>query len=399
MTDFVKRVSKKLLKLSDEQIEQLFDAVTEENQILDSIFESLSTGLLICDEEFRLIYANKASERLFHFSSGFRFNEQKNSDLHVWELIHDKDVSDFLYACFLNQNCNICREFTLGISGESTRFIEVTLSPLVKKGKLEGSIISVIDITEKRHQETLLRRMEGLAGLTNLAASVAHEIKNPLGSISIHIQLIQKAVEKARKSDGKLPDEKFMEKYLSVVNEEIARLNGIVVDFLFAVRPVNPEFQLLNPNELLNQYIDFCRPELNENDIEVQFELMDNPPNLLLDSNLFRQVILNLVQNAQSAMPNGGTLWISSNVKNDSFILCISDNGHGMDEKTAARIFEPYYTTKVNGTGLGLTMAYKIIKEFAGDITVQSELGEGTLFRISLPVPQRERHLLEYNIS
>ena len=181
-----------------------------------------------------------------------------------------------------------------------------------------------------------------------------------------------------------------------LIQEEIDRLNGIVVDFLFAVRPVNAELRLLNPHEQLQQCLDFCMPELTEKQVEVQLDLMENPPDLMLDSKLFRQVVLNLVQNAEGAMPDGGILWFSTQVKNDRFLLNIADNGTGMDDKTASRIFEPYFTTKAAGTGLGLTMVYKIIKEFAGDIQVQSSLGEGTLFRISLPVPQRECRLLEY---
>ena len=96
-------------------------------------------------------------------------------------------------------------------------------------------------------------------------------------------------------------------------------------------------------------------------------------------------------------MPDGGRLWVNTLVKDGFFILNIADNGTGMDENTVSRIFEPYFTTKTTGTGLGLTMVYKIIKEFSGDIQVQSFLGEGTLFSISIPVPQREHRLLEYS--
>ena len=168
------------------------------------------------------------------------------------------------------------------------------------------------------------------------------------------------------------------------------------MDFLFAVRPINAEFQLMDPNELLTRYMDFCKPELEEKGIELQMNLEENPPKLLLDGKLFRQVVLNLVQNAEGAMTEGGQLRISSQIKNDKFIVSIADTGIGMDEKTAARIFEPYFTTKTTGTGLGLTMVYKIIKEFSGDIQVQSIWGEGSVFIITLPIPQREHKLLEY---
>lgn len=394
MTGLVKRVSRKISKLSDEQVEQLFDALTEENEVLDSIFESLSTGLVICDEDYRIMQSNKAAERFIPFT--VRPSDIRISEIPVWEAVGEQGVASFLEDSCRQQRSNICKEFSLETTGGSVRFIVVSLLPFVRRRKFAGIIITVDDITENRRQETLLRRMEGLASLTNLAANVAHEIKNPLGSISIHIQLLQKSIQKARTAGGGLPEEQFLEKYLNVVNEEIDRLNGIVVDFLFAVRPVNAELRLLNPHEQLQQCLDFCMPELTEKQVEVQLDLMENPPDLMLDSKLFRQVVLNLVQNAESAMPDGGILWFSTQVKNDRFLLNIADNGTGMDDKTASRIFEPYFTTKAAGTGLGLTMVYKIIKEFAGDIQVQSSLGEGTLFRISLPVPQRECRLLEY---
>ena len=116
----------------------------------------------------------------------------------------------------------------------------------------------------------------------------------------------------------------------------------------------------------------------------------------MLDPKLFRQVLNNLVQNSIAAMPSGGILWLSTAVKGEHFVLSIADSGTGMDEQTVSRIFEPYFTTKAQGTGLGLTMVYKIIKEFGGDISVKSFPGEGTVFTLSFPIPQKEKRLLEY---
>lgn len=116
----------------------------------------------------------------------------------------------------------------------------------------------------------------------------------------------------------------------------------------------------------------------------------------MLDVALFKQVIMNLAQNAVDAMKNGGILGIYTQVKNDHFIITVADTGEGMDEKTYNRIFEPYFTTKAKGTGLGLTMVYKIIKESAGEIDVRSFPGKGTVFTISLPVPQKDRRSLEF---
>jgi len=405
MRGFVKRVSQMVPKLSDTQVEQLLNAVSQENEMLDSIFESLSTGLVIVDEKWFILQNNKAAERYLPFK--IRPDDSRADTLPLWELIDDTEITDFFRKCYKDDKTNVCAEFTITTSGGSIRFITVTLTPFILQHRPSGTVVTVSDITEKRNQEVLLHRMESLAGLTNLAASVAHEIKNPLGAISIHIQLIQKALKKARAEGGMLPDPKFVENYLNVVNEEIDNLNKIVVDFLFAVRPVTANLALVNPDTLIQHFADFFKPQFTENHIELVIKMSKDTPRLLIDEKLFREVTVNIVQNALAAIQeriageNGqktqGQLIIETFVKNDTYYLKFTDNGIGMSEKTAAHIFEPYYTTKPNGTGLGMTMAYKIIKEFSGDIAVSSVLGQGTEITIKLPVPQTDTRLLTHD--
>ena len=391
MRGFVKRLTDKISKLTPEQIQRLFDVLNDEAELLDAVFESLSTGLIVCNPQWQPVMVNKTARR------SIPLHIQYASSACVWEHIEDEGIAGFLKRSSGTQKKIISEEFTLANHGASARFVHISVLPLVRSKKISGYIIQIDDITEKRLREVLMRRMENLARLTNLAASVAHEIKNPLGAISIHIQLIQKTLKKARKSGGMLPDEKYAEKYLETVNEEIDRLNQIIVDFLFAVRPVSADLQKVEPVALLQSFADFVKAELEEKGIGLQTEFPAQAPHILLDPKLLRQVLNNLVQNSVAAMPDGGVLWMSAAVKNERFFLTVADSGQGMDEKTAERIFEPYFTTKVQGTGLGLTMVYKIIKEFGGDIDVKSFPGEGTLFTMSFPIPQKEKRLLEYN--
>ncbi|MBP5157292.1 MAG: PAS domain-containing protein [Treponema sp.] len=414
MSEFVKKVSRKLSKLSPEQLERVIESMNGENRTLSSTLESLSTGLVIVDADFRYIRSNKAAERLVPFKK--RLSGDKSGESHLWELVDDEYISSFLMRCATEQKTNVSEEFSLA-AGDKTRFVTVRVVPLVEKQAsgegnafdttITGSVITVEDITERTQQEVMLHRMESLAGLTNLAASVAHEIKNPLGAISIHIQLLQKAVRKAREGDGMLPKEKFMEDYLAVVNEEIDNLNKIVVDFLFAVRPLQVNMSLSDPDLLLEKFAGFFRPEFESKGIGVDLRLCKESPRLFVDEKLFRELVINLAQNALAAMEErflrpgavageeSGCLLIESHVKDGKYVLNVADNGAGMEEKTASKIFEPYYTTKATGTGLGLTMVYKIVKEFKGDIDVKSVKGHGTVFTITLPVPQKETMLLE----
>ncbi|MDR2898554.1 MAG: PAS domain S-box protein [Spirochaetaceae bacterium] len=389
MREFVQRVVQKLPKMTNEQVRPLFEVLTGEYEKLDSIIESLSTGLLICDVKWNLLQANKAAERYI------RLKPRGNSAQPVWSMVEDDDISAFLHSCWKRQKSVNSQEFSIDFSG-SVRFITVSTVPLVQKRRVTGTIIRIDDITEKRNHEVLLRRMENLASLTSLAASVAHEIKNPLGSISIHIQLVQKAVRASREGDGLLPDESRVEKYLAIVNEEIERLNKIIVDFLFAVRPINATLLPVNPTQMLVSLADFFRPELESCNIDLQLNLLEHSPELMLDERLCKQMIINLVKNSIVSMPSGGMLWISTLIKDERYIIKVADTGEGMPEEALERIFEPYYTTKANGTGLGLTMVYKIVQEHSGTVEVQSVPDEGTVFTITFPIPQKEKKLLGF---
>ena len=246
----------------------------------------------------------------------------------------------------------------------------------------------------------MLHRMESLASLTNLAANVAHEIKNPLGAISIHIQLVQKALRRAREGDGRLPEPKFMEERLDTVNEEIENLNKVIMDFLFAVRPVKAELSLTSPDAVVSHFASFFADELESRGIRFVQKLSATDTRLFIDEKLFRQVMANIEQNAVAAILEkfadgaGGEIKVESAVKDGVYEISFSDNGAGMSEETAAHIFEPYFTTKANGTGLGMTMVYKIVREFAGEISVKSAVGEGTEFTIRIGVPQANKPLL-----
>ncbi len=401
MRGYVKRVTQKAEKLSKEQLLSLLETMVDENESLYSVLESLSTGLLIIDNNFKLLRSNTIVESWLPFSE--RVEDIQGTDTPVWEYIEDEDIAAFLKKCKENNITNSSEDFSIVTSGGSVRFLTITISPLVNDGELNGKVILVRDITEKRNQDVLLHRMENLANLTNLAAGMAHEIKNPLGAISIHIQLIQKALEKARENEDKLPAKKFVEDHIDVVNEEIEHLNKLVMDFLLAVRPIKAQLELKDPDKLINGLIDFFKPEFNKSGIKVEFRQSESNKKIMLDEKLFRDVIMNISQNALAALKTkfqgqeGGLFTISDKVEGNKYILTIADNGCGMSEETIAKIFEPYYTTKANGTGLGMTMVYKIIKEFSGEIFVNSKEGEGTAFVISFPIPQKDAKLIASN--
>jgi len=408
MREYVKRITKKADKLSKEQLLSLLEAVSEENDDLHAIIDSLSTGIFIVDQGFILEQNNKIAESRLPLKESIE--EIIDAGSPIWKYIEDDEIAAYIRNCSEKSITNSSEEFSVLTPGGSVRFITITISPIMNKGLLTGSIILVRDITEKKNQDVLLHRMENLANLTNLAAGMAHEIKNPLGAMSIHIQLIQKALNKARENNDILPPKKFVEDHIDVVNEEIDHLNKLVMDFLMAVRPVKATLELKNPEKIIENLVNFFVPEFHKSGIHIDFKASDGNAKILLDEKLFREVFINLSQNALAAIKskypecenfeeNGkgdfpGKLSINCSVHDNKLKIKISDNGCGMSEETVAKIFEPYFTTKANGTGLGMTMVYKIVKEFSGEILVDSKIDAGTTFILTFPIPQKDTKLL-----
>jgi two-component system, sporulation sensor kinase E len=337
----------------------------------------------VADENNALILYNKAAERLIPIVV------PEGTEKPVWEAIGDDDIREFCMKTLMDQESVLDREFTLDSNG-FTRILSCSVLPLVRAGHIQGNMLRIEDISEKRGREARLRRAESLASLTTLAAGVAHEIKNPLGSIGIHIQLIQKALDRDSIDTGAIG------KNLSVINEEIDRLNKIVVDFLFAVRPMDIVLHDGDLNVLIEDLLSFVTVELESTGIRLEQSLETDLPEIQLDEKYLKQALLNIIKNAIAAMPTGGTLKISTRQKGDEVVLRITDNGMGMSEETLEKIFEPYFTTKDFGSGIGLTLVYKVIKEHMGDISVISQEGKGTTFTLTFPVPQKQQHLLEW---
>jgi PAS domain S-box-containing protein len=365
--------------MNEESIRGLLRVLADENERLDAVLDSMMDGIVVCDEDHAPILINKAAERLLPLSQSELF------DVPLWESLRDEELASFFDTALNGEESIMDREFALDIKS-GTRILAISVTPLVREKRIRGTLIHVEETTEKRRKEARLRRAESLASLTTLAAGVAHEIKNPLGSISIHVQLMRKSLKKQT--------EEPLIRYLDIVTEEIDRLNRIVVDFLFAVRPM--DIAPINDDivALLKELLEFMHVEVERAGIELTMEYGKDIPLLPFDKRYIKQALLNLVKNATAAMPDGGKLRLAIELAGDELRITVADSGIGIPEDKLGKIFEPYFTTKENGTGLGLTLTYKIIKEHGGDIAVISRPGQGTTFTITLPVPQKEHRMI-----
>ncbi|MDR3301806.1 MAG: GHKL domain-containing protein [Spirochaetaceae bacterium] len=388
---------RKFDKLTREQARQVFSRTLDDIERYETAFNSLSRGILVCDERQKLVLTNKSAQRLLLIKHHDEYTEP------VWDIIKDSTISEFLHDTLSSGNSGDEQCFVFEGSNSPRRLLNFHVLPLVKEHHITGSLIIIEDVTEKKIREAELRRIESLASLTTLAAGVAHEIKNPLASLSIHVQLLQKMLSYSRETckkedtDTVMPFES-MGNHLSILNEEIGRLNHIVVDFLFAVRPMNLMLIKSNINKLLKEIIAFIKYEAEDARITCVAELQKNLPWIEFDERYMKQALLNLIKNSLDAMQNktDKVLTIKSESDDTQITISIGDTGSGISGENKAKIFEPYFTTKKMGTGLGLTLVYKIIKEHKGEIRVDSKEGVGTTFSVMLPLPQPKLRLLNY---
>jgi signal transduction histidine kinase len=226
--------------------------------------------------------------------------------------------------------------------------------------------------------EAEISRRQRLSELGNMAATVAHEIRNPLNSVSIGLQRLKNEFTPTQ-------DAADYSHFLDLMQREVSRLNGSVEQFLSLARPLNLKPEKFSVAEFLSDLTDLTGGEANASNVRMAQKLFPALPPLEADRDYLKQLLLNLILNGIQAMPDGGTLTMAARPDKDFLELTVSDEGMGMAQETMRRIFEPYFTTKANGSGLGLSIARRIVEAHHGSIAVDSAPGKGSRFQIRLP--------------
>lgn len=228
------------------------------------------------------------------------------------------------------------------------------------------------------------RLVDRYTEIARLAGGLAHEIKNPLSTIRLNMELL---AEDLAEEDS--PGDRRALRKVEVVQRECQRLQDLLEHFLDFAKVRRLKIEPSDLNRQVRRVLDFFRPKAAEAHIEVVDYLATDLPTVLLDREAFHGALLNLVFNAEQAMPDGGQLVVRTRATGDGVALDLIDTGCGIDEETRAHVFDAFFSTKGAGTGLGLPTARKIIEAHGGRITLQSEVGRGTQFTLRLPTPAR----------
>jgi signal transduction histidine kinase len=275
-----------------------------------------------------------------------------------------------------------------------------------------GVALILHDATEARQKTFEAIESERVQALTLLAASVAHEIGNPLNALHIHLQLMERALKKLRSdewrvtSGGKVVSpvtrhpshqeiSRKLEQYLGVAKGEIHRLDYIITQFLQAIRPAPLQLKVTSLNAVVEKTLELLRPEFDNRGLTVKPRLARQLTATPIDPTQMQQVLVNLVKNAMHAMTKGGTLTLQTGEGAEGVWMSVADTGGGIPQEQINRIFEPFFTTKKKGTGLGLMIVQRIVRTHGGRIELESHVGRGTTFRVWLPWNERKPRLLE----
>ena len=406
---FVEKLIERLGRIGPEEVQNYFLRLAQEKGLLETVFNAIQEGIIVTDSKGRITYLNDAACALFGLEAGEAISKPLDERIRGldWESLtqsggpvsHDIEIfypqnrfiNFYVVPLVMEQRQTIVAEGGLsGVASTKADDSERPGSTIAATAQDVGHVMILRDITASRRtaQETI--ESERLNALMLLAAGVAHEIGNPLNSLHIHLQLMERTVQKLQ--DGAKEE---LEQSIEVARSEVNRLDSIVTQFLRAIRPSRPELRPENVNTIVEEAVRFFTPELQDREIVVEQELRSDLPLLQLDRDQMKQAFYNVIKNSLEAMHRHGSLRIRTDRDDTHVVLQFVDTGGGMSAEKLSRVFEPYFTTKPSGTGLGLLIVRRIVREHGGELYIKSSEGKGFTLTIRLPYVDKRIRMLE----
>ena len=377
---FLEKLVARLDRVVPGDVQQIVTRLIREKGFLEKVFEALHEGVIILDPQGVIGFLNHAACQFFGLDPERATGEFISSQIRGLDWMH-----------LGKPGRTISRD--LEVFYPENRYHNFYLSPIDgTEGDHEplGYVMLVRDLTSSRAEAEETLESARLNSLTLLAAGVAHEIGNPLNSLDIHLQLLGRKLRKLSPTEREP-----LEENLATAREEIQRLDLILKQFLNAVRPTAPHRERKDIHVILHETLRLLEPELEARKVAIELDLASSLPPAFIDPLQFQQVFYNLIRNAFQAIPSDqGLVTIRTRVNDFEYIISIEDNGTGISPEHMGALFEPYRTTKPSGSGLGLLIVRRIIREHGGAIAIESEANQGTRVVIHFPHTERPVRLL-----
>lgn len=358
-----------------ESLKELHESYVRESQLqqyLNNILENAGSGIFVVDKTGVITIFNKKAEEISGFDAIFFINKRQEEFFERTKLNLEDILKDVIEKDKAFQDIEVTMKNSLG----EEVVVSLTVSRALDKEKnIIGVIFLFRDISKIKMIEAELKREDRIKTLGELSASIIHDLGNPLAGISNLVEIL--------KQDNY--DEESKQEVLNVLEEEIKDLNRLVLDFLKYTHNTQHEQEKTNVNELMEGVIYLLKSEMINKTIIIKKNYHQDPLFIKVDRRGIKQALINILKNSIQAVEVDGKIDITIKKEEESVIICIGDNGMGMEEKELEKIFYPFYTTKKEGTGLGLWIAYKMIKEQEGYINVKSKKQAGTEIYITLP--------------
>lgn len=367
----------------------LVGRLARERRLFHGLLQTLREGVLVIDGGGVIEYANTAACAML----GFEAREVGRAVL--WKQVPDLvRTLEFSRQGVLKVESGISRE--LELTYPERRVVRLYLMPF-DEGDSETGVVAryaviLSDITRDKDQTQEEIENERVQSILQLSAGVAHELGNPLNSLHIHLQLMERLLRKSRETT---PTLERLQRSLEVCSGEVSRLDSIITHFLAAVRPTVPDFSDVDLIRILEESLEFLGPELEGSGVRVDVALDRTVPIVEADRNQLKQVLFNILKNARQAMKDGGTIRVAASSDDEFVYLRIADSGEGIAEEELPRVFQPYFSTKKGGHGLGMMIVERIMRDHGGQVGIDSKKGVGTVVTLQFPQKHRRIRLLE----
>ncbi len=352
----------------EEKVKERTAELTDEKEKLNSIVSAIGGGLVLIDRQGKIQWANQMIKDMAGIDLTGLSCEDICFDCQITGSYAKDELETIVVSNLFNQK---------------DKYFQITTAPVKgEDGELHGYIRLIQDVTEMKKMEEQMSNSEKLASIGRLAAGIAHEIGNPLTSIFSFVQILKE-----------IEHDEFKKESLHTIHFHINRISEILKQLSgFTKMPVG-EAKECQVNDVIESSIVLIQYDKKAREITMTRELDPSLPLVSADKNQLSQVFVNLILNAIDAMPEGGALTVKSFLRGSDIVVQFQDTGVGIPQEDLIKIFDPFYTTKEKGTGLGLAVSYNIVKKMNGTLTVESQAGKGTIFTITLPVLVKEaRH-------